>query len=194
MCPLLRVTPAPTPAHLSEPAQRGKIPPWVLVSDRWVIRLQAWGQVYRPCHHPRPVALGPWLPLHLGALGLARDHGPGPLGRPGPREMLLTAPALPAAPAYLGGQERPPGPPAGSGSPQRLQPLGRGKGLLGPLSSAWDGAPSRCLSRGLACDSPALLSGAEPGRGRASGRRGRVGAEPGRGQPGTRPREGQSLI
>ena len=173
---------------------KGEDPPRVLVSDRWVIRLQAWGQAYRPCHHPRPVALGPWLPLHLGALGLARDHGPGPLGRPGPREMLLTAPALPAAPAYLGGQERPPGPPAGSGGPQRLQPLGRGKGLLGPPSSAWDGAPSRCLSRGSACDSPALLSGAEPGRGRASGRRGRAGAEPGSGQPGTRPREGQSLI
>lgn len=72
VCPLLRVTPAPTPAHLSEPAQRGKIPPQVLVSDRRLIRLQVWGQAYPPCLRPRPVTLGPLLPLHLGALGLAR--------------------------------------------------------------------------------------------------------------------------
>lgn len=126
VCPLLRVTPAPMPAHLSESAQRRKIPPQVLVSDRRLIRLQVWGQAYPPYHRSRLVAPGSLLPLHLGALGLAQDRGPGPLGQLGPQEMLLTAPTLPAAPAYLGGQRRPPGPPAGSGSPPEASATGMG--------------------------------------------------------------------
>ncbi|XP_010836126.1 PREDICTED: protein unc-93 homolog B1 [Bison bison bison] len=69
-----------------------------------------------------------WDP-HEKAVTLYRpglDRGPGPLGQLGPREMLLTAPTLPAAPAYLGGQERPPGPPAGSGSPPEASATGMG--------------------------------------------------------------------
>lgn len=106
----LSLTPPPPRAHLSEPAQRGMIPWQVLVSDRQAIRLRVGGQEHPLCYRPMPVTLGPLLPFHLGALGLAWDAGPGPLGRLGTWEMLLTAPALPAAPAYLRGQERSPSP------------------------------------------------------------------------------------
>lgn len=100
-----------------------------------------WGQAYPRAFAP---GLSPWaaaLPLHLGALRCLPGR-PGPLGHPGPPRNTPLAPALPAAPAYLGGQE---------GLQTLLQDLVAPRGfshwdrvreLLGPPSSAWDGAPT----------------------------------------------------
>lgn len=191
--PVLGLTEAPAPR--TPAAQRGMVPEQLLVSDRQVIRLQVWGKKHPLCPRPVPATPGPPLPPCLGALGVCLVSWP---GASGPTRHLGDAshrPGPPAAPAYLRGRR-------GllahtcSGSPGGFSPPGQGKGLQRPPSSAWDGAPNRCLSRGSACDSRALLSGAEPGGGSdgAGTRRGWAGAEPDRAQRGRRPREGQPLV
>lgn len=142
-CPLLHVTPAPTPRTPAGSQHKGGRSPQGAGADRRLIRLQVWAGVSSAAR-PQACHPGPGhtpLSSTLVLLVLPPWSRPRASGPPGPREMLLTAPALPVSPAYLGGQERPPRDlPAGSGSPQRLQPLGQGKGLLGPRPSAWDGA------------------------------------------------------
>lgn len=131
----------------------------------------------RPRACRRPSALVTW--------GLWADPAPGRYSSP-PRPSPLPLPTWGA-----GEVSRPTPAPVPGGFSQ----LGWGQGAAEPPSSAWDGAPSCCLSRGSACDSPALLSGAEPGkgRGRADTRRGWAGAEPDSPESGTGPREGQPL-
>lgn len=118
--------------------------------ERNILRISALGHVQ--CLFPQVL----WASLEVAGQGLCADLAPGRCSSPphpapqptweGKRGLQTHAPLTnPQDPASWGRcrAERP----------------------LRALSSAWDGAPSRLLSRGSACDSSAvLLSGTEPDR------------------------------
>lgn len=148
--------------HLWEPAQRGMTLSscWDRQAGDWITCV--WGE-----RETSFVSL-PWAMFSVFS-----RRCPGPAGR------LLTrasAPTLHLGDALhrltplpsLPGRAREAWRPTPRWQTRRIQLAGvrcRAEGPLRALSSAWDGAPSRRLSRGAACDSSAvLLSGTEPDR------------------------------